>query len=52
MKINVGKKVVLQGLSLAFGVGSLVVGLASKKDETEEAAKKAAEIVMKEMNQN
>ena len=50
MNIKVGKKTVLQGLSLVFGVGSLVVGLASKQDETEEAAKKAAEMVMKKMN--
>lgn len=50
MKINVDKKLVLTGLSAIFGAGAFVVDALSKKGETAEAAKKAAEIVMEQMS--
>lgn len=46
MKINVDKKAVLTLASGVFAIGSAVVGLISKKQETNEAAEKAAKIVM------
>lgn len=46
MKINVDKKAVLTLVSGVFAIGSAVVGLISKKQETNEAAEKAAKIVM------
>lgn len=44
--LKVDKKVVMAGLSLLCGVGSMVVNLVSKNEETNEAAEKAAKIVM------
>lgn len=53
MKVNVDKKLLLTLASGICGVGSVLVGLASKKNETNEAAEKAAKIVMDKMsNQN
>lgn len=46
MRINVDKKAVLTLVSGVFAIGSAVVGLISKKQETNEAAEKAAKIVM------
>lgn len=48
MKLD--KKMLLTVASGVCGIGSVIVGLMSKKDETEEAAKKAAEIVMNNLN--
>jgi hypothetical protein len=45
-KINVDKKAVLTGLSAIFGAGAFIVNLLSKNDEINDAAEKAAEIVM------
>lgn len=42
----VDKKTMLTLASAVFGIGSVLVGLVSKKDETNEAAEKAAKIVM------
>lgn len=44
-KIKVDKKTVLTALSAVFGVGGFVVNLLSSKDETEEIAQRAAEII-------
>lgn len=44
-KIKVSKKAVLTVLSAAFGMGSFVVNVLSSKDETEEIAQRAAEIL-------
>lgn len=46
MKINVDKKTMLSLIGGVFTVGSAVFGLISKKQETNEAAEKAAKIVM------
>lgn len=52
-KIKVDKKILLTGLSALFGAGAFVVDVLSKKDETKEAAEKAAKIVMDNLsNQN
>lgn len=40
------KKAVLTGVSVVCGLGSLIVGAISKNEETNEAAEKAAKIVM------
>lgn len=50
MKVNVDKKMVLTGLSALFGVGVLIVDTLSKNNETNEAAQKAAEMVMEELS--
>lgn len=52
MKINVDKKAVLTGLSALFGAGAFVVDALSKKNEQNEAAEKAAKIVMDKMSEN
>ena len=51
MKIKIGKKNVLTGLSALFGAGAFVVSVLSKNDETNEAAEKAAKIVMEKMSE-
>lgn len=48
-KIKVDKKLVLTGLSALFGVGAFVVNTLSKKDEMNETAAKAADIVMENL---
>lgn len=40
------KKTLLTLASAVCGIGSVIVGLVSKQDETNEAAEKAAELVM------
>ena len=51
MKVN--KKAVLTALSAVFGVGGFVVNLLTSKDETEEIAQRAAEIIQeKESKKN
>lgn len=45
-KIKVDKKTVLTGLSALCGAGAFIVNVLSKKGETNEAAEKAAKIVM------
>lgn len=49
MKIKIDKKQLLTGLSAIFGVGAFVVNVLSKKDEMNETAAKAAEIVMENL---
>lgn len=44
-KIKVSKKAVLTVLSAVFGMGSFIVNVLSSKDETEEIAQRAAEIL-------
>ena len=44
-KIKVDKKAILTVLSAVFGVGGFVVKILSSKDETEEIAQRAAEIL-------
>ena len=44
-KIKADKKTVLTVLSAVFGVGGFVVNVLSSKDETEEIAQRAAEII-------
>ena len=44
-KIKVNKKAILTVLSAVFGVGGFVVNILSSKDETEEIAQRAAEII-------
>ena len=44
-KIKVSKQAVLTVLSAAFGMGSFVVNVLSSKDETEQIAQRAAEIL-------
>lgn len=44
-KIKVDKKAVLTVLSAVFGVGGFVVNILASKDETEEIAQRAAEIL-------
>lgn len=51
-KIKVDKKTVLTGLSAIFGAGAFIVNILSKNDETNEAAQKAAEIVMENLSKN
>lgn len=48
MKID--KKTALSMVSAFFGIGSVIVGLMSKQNETDEAAEKAAQIVMNKMS--
>ena len=48
----VDKKTLLSAASIVFGIGSLIVGQISKKDETNEAAEKAAKIVMDKMSKS
>lgn len=50
MKIKVDKKAVLSGLSALFGVGAFFVNMATKKNEMDETAAKAAKIVMENMS--
>ena len=50
MKLGVDKKMLLTLASAVCGVGSVLVGIASKKNETNEAAEKAAKIVMDKMS--
>lgn len=49
--MKIGRKELLTLASGIFGVGSVIVGLLSKKDETDEAAEKAADIVMYRLEQ-
>ena len=50
MKVfKVEKKAVLTGLAALFGAGAFIVDVLNKKSETNEAAEKAAEIVMKKL---
>lgn len=53
---NIDKKIVLTGLSALFGAGAFVVDVLSKKEvtaeTTNEAAKKAAEIVMESLKKS
>ena len=44
-KINVDKKVVLTALSAIFGAGGFIIDILSHKDDTEEIAQRAAEIL-------
>lgn len=44
-KINVDKKVVLTALSVIFGAGGFIIDILSHKDDTEEIAQRAAEIL-------
>lgn len=44
-KINVDKRTVLAILSGVFGVGGFIVDLLSTRDDSEEIAQRAAEIV-------
>lgn len=44
-KINVDKKAVLTVLSAVFGAGGFIVNILASKDETEEIAQRAAEII-------
>lgn len=50
-KIKLDKKAVLTGLSALFGAGAFIVNVLSKNDETNEAAQKAAKIVMDQMSE-
>lgn len=47
--MKVDKKTLLTVASAVFGIGSVVVGLLGKEDEKNEAAEKAAEIVMNKL---
>lgn len=44
-KINISKRTVLAVLSGVFGVGGFIIDLLSMKDDSEEIAQRAAEIV-------
>lgn len=44
-KLKLNKKAVLTALSAVFGAGSFIVGILVSKDETEEIAQRAAEII-------
>ncbi len=44
-KIKVNKRAVLTALSAVFGVGGFIVDILSHKDDTEEIAQRAAEIL-------
>lgn len=48
MAIKVNKTAVLTGASALLGVGSFVVNILSKKDETSKIAEEAAKIVMEQ----
>lgn len=50
--MKVDKKMLLQVFGVACGIGSVLVGAISKKDEQNEAAEKAAEIVMEKLSKN
>lgn len=50
--IKVDKKMVMTGLSALFTVGSFVLNTIAKKDEVNEAAKKAAELLMDQQLKN
>ena len=52
MKMNVDKKTLLTLASGICGIGSVIIGLVSKEDETNEAAEKAAKIVMNNLSNN
>lgn len=45
MKIKVDKRVVLTALSAIFGAGGFIIDILSHKDDTEEIAQRAAEII-------
>lgn len=47
MKIKIDKKMALTALNVTLTVGSLVVGAIMKKDDNDEIAKKAADILEK-----
>ena len=51
-KVNVNKKAILTTLSAVFGVGSFVVSILSNKDEKEEIAQRAAEILEEKKSAN
>ena len=51
-KVNVNKKAVLTVLSAVFGVGSFVVNILTSKDEKEEIAQRAAEILEEKKSAN
>lgn len=44
-KIKVDKRVVLTALSAIFGTGGFIIDILSHKDDTEEIAQRAAEIL-------
>lgn len=44
-KIKVNKRAVLTALSAVFGAGGFIVNILASKDETEEIAQRAAEII-------
>lgn len=44
-KLKLNKKAVLTGLSAIFGAGGFIVSILASKDETEEIAQRAAEIL-------
>lgn len=50
--IKLDKKVVLTGLSAIFGAGAFIVDVLNKKSETNEAAEKAAKIVMESLQKD
>jgi hypothetical protein len=49
---KIDKKMVLTGLSALCGAGAFIVNLLSKKDEMDQTAAKAAEIVMENLSKN
>lgn len=51
-KFKVGKKAVLTGLAALFGAGAFIVDVLNKNSETDEAAEKAAKIVMKNLSKD
>lgn len=51
-KFNIGKNAILTGLSALFGVGAFLVNVATKKNEMDQTAEKAAKIVMDKMSKN
>lgn len=51
-KIKVNKKAILTTLSAVFGVGGFVVSILSNKDEKEEIAQRAAEILEEKKSSN
>ena len=52
MKFNFDKKMLLTLASAGCGIGSVIVGLLNKSNETDEAAEKAAKIVMDKMKKS
>ena len=44
-KIKVDKRVVLTALSAIFGAGGFIIDILAHKDDTEEIAQRAAEII-------